>query len=215
MKYCHYLVCVLLLISISCAVKPPKESGDFKITDLVELIKLDPSLKLDIRYATSNNFVGKPVYPEARAFLQRDAAQALVRIDHKLRSQGYGLLIFDGYRPWAITKLFWDITPDDKKIFVADPKQGSRHNRGCAVDLSLFDLATGKEIEMPGAYDEMSDRSFPDYKGGTADQRKMRELLRTAMESEGFSVYEYEWWHFDYKDWKKYRIGNIPFSKIN
>ncbi len=210
-----YRLALILLIGLySCAIKPPKESGDFKPTDLVELIQIDPTLKLDIRYATSNNFVGRPVYPAARAFLQREAAMALTRANKSLHHQGYGLLIFDGYRPWAITKLFWDITPQDKKIFVADPKKGSRHNRGCAVDLSLVDLATGKEIEMPGVYDEMSDRSYPDYKGGTDTQRKMRDLLRTAMEKEGFSVYDYEWWHFDYKDWKSYRIANIGFDQI-
>lgn len=139
---------------------------------------MDPSLKLDIRYATSNNFIGRPVYSEARAFLQRDAAMALKDAHTALKAQGLGLLIFDGYRPWSITKLFWDRTPKDKKIFVADPKKGSRHNRGCAIDLSLYDLNTGVEIEMTGAYDEMSDRSYPDYKGGTEKQRQMRDILR-------------------------------------
>jgi D-alanyl-D-alanine dipeptidase len=127
---------------------------------------------------------------------------------------GYGLLIFDGYRPWSVTKLFWDVTSKENKKFVADPKKGSRHNRGCAVDLSLYDLATGKEIQMPGAYDETSERSFPDYKGGTEEQRKMRDLLRSKMEANGFTVYEFEWWHFDFKDWKSYHIQNIPFSEI-
>src|SRR6185369_4605763 len=135
---------------------PPKEAGPFREPDLVELIGLDPTLRLDIRYATSNNFVGRPVYKEACAFLQRPAAEALVRANQALRKKGYGLLIFDGYRPWSVTKLFWDITPEDKKIFVADPKTGSRHNRGCAVDLSMFDLKTGKEVQMPGEYDEMT-----------------------------------------------------------
>jgi len=209
------LLSVITCIYLSgCAAKPPHEEGDFKQTDLVELVKLDPTIKLDIRYATSNNLVGKPVYTEARAFLQRPAAEALVRVNEKLKPLGYGLLIFDGYRPWSVTKLFWDITPDENKQFVADPKKGSKHNRGCAADLTLYDLKTGKEITMTGVYDEMSERSYPYYTGGTEEQRRMRDLLRTNMESEGFAVYEYEWWHFDYKDWKRYRIGNIPFSKI-
>ena len=209
------LLSVITAIFLSgCAAKPPHEEGDFINPDLVELIKLDPTFKLDIRYATSNNIAGKPVYTEARAFLQRPAAEALVRVNEKLKPLGYGLLIFDGYRPWSVTKLFWDITPDESKQFVADPKKGSKHNRGCATDLSLYDLKTGKEITMTGVYDEMSERSYPYYTGGTDEQRKMRDLLRTNMESEGFTVYEYEWWHFDYKDWKRYRIGNIPFSKI-
>ena len=198
----------------SCAAKPPHESGSFRQTELVELVKLDSTIKLDIRYATSNNLAGRPVYSEARAFLQRPAAVALVNANRQLRKAGYGLLIFDGYRPWSVTKLFWDITSDENKKFVADPKKGSKHNRGCAVDLSLFELATGKEIEMTGVYDEMSERSYPNYTGGTEQQRKMRDLLRSAMEANGFKVYDYEWWHFDYNDWPSYRITNVPFSKI-
>ncbi|MES1217997.1 MAG: M15 family metallopeptidase [Bacteroidota bacterium] len=197
-----------------CATKPPHESGNFKQTDLVELVKLDPGFKLDIRYATSNNIAGKPVYTEARAFLQRPAAEALVKANAELKKLGYGLLIFDGYRPWSVTKIFWDMTSKENKKFVADPKKGSKHNRGCAVDLSMYDLATGKEIEMTGVYDEMSERSYPYYTGGTEAQRKMRDLLRTTMEANGFKVYEFEWWHFDFNDWQSYRITNVPFSEI-
>jgi D-alanyl-D-alanine dipeptidase len=181
----------------------------------VEVALLDSSIHLDIRYATSNDFLGTPVYSQARAFLQRPAAEALLRVQRKLRALGYGLLIHDAYRPWYVTKIFWDATPPEGKIFVADPAQGSRHNRGCAVDLTLYDLPAGKPIEMPGAYDEMSPRSFPDYPGGTALQRWHRDLLRRAMESEGFTVYEAEWWHFDYEDWKEYPILNVPFEKLD
>lgn len=198
----------------SCMSKPPLETGVFKDSDLVELVDLDPTFKLDIRYATNNNFVGRAVYKEPRAFLQRPAAEALVKVNQELRALGYGLLIFDGYRPWQVTKIFWDITPPDKKKFVADPRQGSRHNRGCAIDLSLFDLATGKEIPMTGEFDEMTERSYPDYPGGTEEQRRMRDFLRSKMEAHGFAVYEYEWWHFDFKDWRSYRIQNIPFRQI-
>ncbi|WP_339815810.1 M15 family metallopeptidase [uncultured Imperialibacter sp.] len=193
---------------------PPKEKGDFKKTDLVELVSLDPSIKLDIRYATDNNLVGRPVYTQARAFLQRPAAEALAKINASLKEKGLGLMVFDGYRPWSVTKIFWDITPVEDRIFVADPNQGSRHNRGCAVDLTLYDLATGEEIQMTGVYDEMTERSYPDYTGGTEKQRQMRDLLRSAMEAEGFTVYEYEWWHFDFNDWRSYRITNVPFEKV-
>jgi zinc D-Ala-D-Ala dipeptidase len=192
----------------------PREKGDFRAPDLVELIKLDPTIKLDIRYATSNNFLGRPAYKEARAFLQRPAAEAVARANRKLRQEGYGLMVFDGYRPWSVTKLFWDSTPQDKKRFVADPSQGSRHNRGCAVDLTLYDLRSGREVEMPSVYDEMTERAYPSYSGGTERQLRMREMLREAMESEGFTVYEFEWWHFDYKDWKQYPILNIGFNQI-
>jgi len=213
-KTSFVFIIFLSFIVSSCAVKPPHETGNFRATDLVELVKLDSTIKLDIRYATNNNLVGRPVYTEARAFLQRPAAEALVKVNASLKPLGYGLLVFDGYRPWSVTKLFWDITSDENKKFVADPKKGSKHNRGCAVDLSLYDLATGKEIQMTGVYDEMSERSYPNYTGGTEDQRKMRDLLRSKMEAQGFTVFDYEWWHFDYKDWKDYRITNIPFSEI-
>lgn len=217
MKYHSVFTFLFLYLTtsfISCQTKPPVEEGDFRPSDLVELIHLDNTIRLDIRYATSNNLAGKPVYSEARAFLQRPAAEALVRVNTELKKLGYQLLVFDGYRPWSVTKHFWDITSEENKQFVANPKNGSRHNRGCAVDLSLYDLKTGKEVEMPGVYDEMSERSYPDYTGGTEKQRMMRDLLREKMEGQGFKVYQYEWWHFDYKDWKSYRIENIPFSEI-
>ena len=209
------IVFALLITISSCAHRPPQEKGEFLAPDLVELIDLDPTFQLDIRYATSNNFLGRPVYKEARAFLQRPAAEALARANRKLKAQNYGLAIFDGYRPWAVTKIFWDATPADKKIFVADPKEGSRHNRGCAVDLTMFDVTTGKQVEMPGGYDEMTERSHINYTGGTEESRRLRDILRAAMESEGFLVYEPEWWHYDYVDWQKYPILNIPFSELN
>ncbi|HKJ03855.1 MAG TPA: M15 family metallopeptidase [Longimicrobiales bacterium] len=196
------------------AATPPVEEGDFRPSDLVELVTLDPSIRLDIRYASTNNFMGEVFYSEARAFLQRPAAEALVRANAWLHTQGYGLLVHDGYRPWYVTKMFWDATPEPLRIFVANPANGSRHNRGCAVDLTLYDLDTGEPIEMTGGYDEMSPRSFPDYPGGTTRQRWHRELLRTAMEAQGFAVYDAEWWHFDYKDWQRYRIGNQRFEEI-
>jgi len=196
------------------AATPPPQPPDLRKPDLVELVTLDPSIRLDVRYATENNFLGVPLYTQARAFLQRPAAEALVRAHRKLAAQGYGLLIHDAYRPWAVTKLFWDATPEDKHIFVADPATGSRHNRGCAVDLTLYDRSTGAPLVMTGGYDEMSDRSFAAYPGGTSLQRWQRDVLRRAMEAEGFSVYEWEWWHFDYKDWKSYPVANVAFEKL-
>lgn len=194
--------------------RPPEEKGDFREPDLVELAKLDPAIHLDIRYAGTNNFLGTPFYTEPRAFLQRPAAQALLRAHRWLQRQGYGLSIHDGYRPWSVTKMFWEATPPAGRRFVADPSEGSKHNRGCAVDLTLYDLRTAAPAEMPGAYDEMSERSYPGYTGGTALQRWHRDLLRRAMEQEGFTVFEFEWWHFDYQDWPKYPILNIPFEQL-
>ena len=196
------------------AAQPPPENGEFREADLVELGKINRTIRLEIRYATTNNFLGTVFYSEARAFMQQPAAEAVVRASLKLKALGYGLLIHDAYRPWYVTKVFWDATPDDKKVFVADPAKGSRHNRGCAVDLTLYDLKTKKPVEMVSTYDETTDRAYPDYPGGTSLQRWHRKLLRDAMEAEGFTVYEAEWWHFDYKDWRKYRIGNVTFEQI-
>ena len=196
------------------AAQPPYENIHFLPTDLVELRKLDPTIHLEIRYATTNNFLGTKFYSQARAFMQKPAAEAVVRANRNLKKFGYGLLIHDAYRPWYVTKVFWDATPADKHVFVADPSKGSRHNRGCAVDLTLYDLKTGRPVEMVSTYDETTARAYPDYPGGTSLQRWHRKLLRDAMEAEGFTVYEAEWWHFDYKDWQKYAIGNVRFEEI-
>jgi D-alanyl-D-alanine dipeptidase len=196
------------------ASQPPHETGKFRKPDLVELMTLDPTIKLDIRYATTNNFLSTPMYSQARAFLQRPAAEALLRAHHSLKAKGYGLLIHDAYRPWYVTKMFWEATPDDKKIFVANPAEGSKHNRGCAVDLTLYDLKTGAPVKMPSGYDEMSQRAYADYAGGTAEERARRQILREAMEHEGFTVYPQEWWHFDYQDWKQYPIMNVRFEDL-
>ena len=203
------------LLKEALAAAPPTETGQFRESDLVDLSRLDSTIKLDIRYATTNNFLNTVFYPQPRAFMQRAAAEALVRVNRKLRILGYGLLIHDAYRPWYVTRVFWDATPDDKKIFVADPAQGSRHNRGAAVDLTLYDLKTGKPVQMVGTYDETGDRSYPDYPGGTSLQRWHRRLLRDQMESEGFTVYEAEWWHFDFMNWRQYPIVNLPFDRID
>jgi serine beta-lactamase-like protein LACTB len=195
------------------AATPPAERGDFLKPDLVDLATLD-GVKLDVRYATANNFLGVPVYSSAKAFLQRPAAVALERVQAKLKEQGYGLLVYDAYRPWHVTKLFRDATPAKFHTFVADPLKGSRHNRGCAVDLGLYDLKGGQPVGMPSGYDEFSDRAFPDYPGGTSRRRWHRDLLRRAMGAEGFAVYGEEWWHFDYKDWPKYPILNLTFEQL-
>lgn len=194
---------------------PPKEKGVFKTSDLVEIINLDSTIKLDIRYATDNNFMGIALYDEPRAFLQRPAAEALVRVHRALANYGYGLVIYDAYRPWYVTKMFWDATPDNQKIFVANPAKGSRHNRGGAVDISLYDRKTGKIIDMVSGYDEFSVRAYPVYPGGTTLQRSQRQLLKTLMEGQGFTVNSEEWWHFDYREWKNYPILNLKFSELN
>src|SRR5258708_40106490 len=126
------VICLILTLGAFSQNAPPKEENK-READLIELKKLDKTIKLDIRYATANNFVGRAVYPEARAFLQRPAAEAVVRVHKLLKKQGLGIVIYDGYRPWAITKIFWETVTLEQRKFVADPAKGSKHNRGCAV----------------------------------------------------------------------------------
>lgn len=193
---------------------PPLEKNAFLLKpDLLDLKQAVPGVHLDIRYAGKNNFLGSPVYPVARALMQRPAAQALARVQATLRKDhALGLLVHDAYRPWHVTRIFWDATPDRMRHFVADPLQGSRHNRGCAVDLTLCDPKSGKAVDLVSGYDEFTDRAYPDYLGGTSRQRYHRDLLRRAMEGEGFTVYEAEWWHYDHRDWRRYPILNLPLE---
>jgi len=202
----------ILLSGVVVTAQPPKEENK-REAYLVELTKLDKTIKLDIRYATADNFMGRIVYPEARAFLQRPAAEGVVRVHKLLKKEGLGLAIFDGYRPWSITKLFWETVTLEQRKFVADPAVGSKHNRGCAVDLTIFDLKTGKLVPMPSGYDEFTERASPNYAGGTDEERANRDKLRRLMEAEGFTVNPDEWWHFDYNDWQQYAIYDISFKE--
>jgi D-alanyl-D-alanine dipeptidase len=214
-QFTLFAFCFILFTSAFSAQTTPPQEKNKREAHLVELTTLDKTIKLDVRYATVNNFVGKIVYSEARAFLQKPAAKAVLRVHKKLEKQGLGLVIFDGYRPWSVTKLFWEVTPEDKRKFVANPAKGSKHNRGCAVDLSLYDLKTGELLPMPSGYDEFSERAAPNYSGGTEQERANRDLLRKLMEAEGFTVNANEWWHFDYKDWEKYAIYDISFAEAS
>jgi D-alanyl-D-alanine dipeptidase len=197
------------------AATPPLEENHLRRPDLVDLATLDVDLRFDIRYATTENFMGAAFYDQPRAFLQRPAAEALARAARRVAEDGFGLLIHDAYRPWFVTWMFWHATPPAQRMFVANPASGSRHNRGAAVDLTLYDLATGQPVTMPSGYDEFSPRASPDYPGGTTAQRHHRDLLRRAMEAEGFRVYHSEWWHFDHRDWRMYPILNLPFEALD
>ncbi len=193
---------------------PPVHPSAARPADLVDLANLDSTLRFDIRYASSANFLHTRIYPAARAFLQRPAAEALVRVNRALHSEGYALLVYDAYRPWWVTKVFWEATAPGDRSFVADPAKGSVHNRGCAVDLTLVRHPGGSLVAMPSEYDEMSPRSHPDYPGGTVEARCHRDLLRAAMEKEGFRVEPSEWWHFDHASSAEYPILNLPFDAI-
>jgi len=205
---------VAQLLRADRGLTPPAESGAFLVPDLVEPARLDSTIHLDVRYATTNNFLGSVFYSSVHAFLQRPAALAVVRAARVLRPLGYGILIHDAYRPWYVTKVFWDATPAESHWLVANPARGSKHNRGAAVDLTLYELATGAPVEMPSTYDEATPRALSDYPGGTSRQRWHRALLRRVLEAEGFSVNPNEWWHFDYRDWERYQILNKPFEEL-
>jgi D-alanyl-D-alanine dipeptidase len=196
------------VISEALRAEPPSDSGSFRASDLVDLIDLEPTLRLDVRYASSNNFLGHPFYAVPRALLQRPVADAVVRAHRGLRAEGFGLVILDAYRPWYVTKAFWEATPVASRWIVADPARGSRHNRGCAVDVTLVDLESGALAGMPSSFDEPTPRACAFYPGGSSLQRWHRALLLQAMEAEGFTVNDYEWWHFDHRDWPHYRIEN-------
>lgn len=179
---------------------------------LVELTKYIPGLKLDIRYATKNNFAKQTVYKQARAFARLPVANSLKNVQAELRKSGLGLKIFDGYRPYSVTVKFFAIATD--KNFVANPKDGSRHNRGCAIDLTIINLKTGKELNMPTPYDSFAAAASPDYKNLPADVIKNRDLLIAVMERNGFRVLDNEWWHFDFKGWKDFELMDIGFEEL-
>lgn len=203
-----------VLIAEARAATPPAFPRSVRTPRLVEVTALDPTIRLDIAYTTKENFIHAPVYEEARAFLQRPVAEALVRVNQSLRAAGVALRIRDAYRPWWVTKVFWEATAPGNRAYVADPAKGSVHNRGCAVDVDLVSLPEGTPVSMPSAYDEMSPRSHADFQGGDAEARRHRDLLKTAMGAEGFMVLKEEWWHFDHASSADYPILNLPFGAI-
>ena len=185
------------------------------IGELVELVALEPSIRLDIRYATANNVTGKVLYSQPRAFLVNVAAQALVRAHKRAEADGFGLTIFDAYRPLRVTKALWEATPPGpKRNYVANPKRGSKHNRGCAVDLTLHHLANGAEVNMPSGYDEFTTRAHRDFLDAPADALHHRAILQLAMEDAGFRGASNEWWHFDFNGWQDYPLLDVPFEDL-
>lgn len=179
---------------------------------LIEIKKAIPNIVLDIRYATRNNFMNQVMYKEARAFARKPVVAQLKRVQLALNKKGYGLKIFDAYRPYSITIAFYKKAKN--KNFVANPKKGSKHNRGCAVDLTLIDLKTGKEVQMPTPYDSFAPEASSSYSKLPLPVIKNRALLITTMQSYGFRVLSNEWWHFDFIGWKKYDLMDIPFDQL-
>jgi len=180
--------------------------------ELVDLRELIPNAQFKVTYATAENLVHRPLYPTADVFMRKPAALALQKASKSLKKQGYGLLLFDGYRPYEVTVIFYETIKDT--TFVADPHKGSKHNRGMAIDLSLYDLKTGKPLPMPSDYDETTPRAFHSYMEATPEALANRKILRDALEKVGFEIYPWEWWHYDFKGWKTCFTYDIWHSKI-
>jgi len=180
--------------------------------DLVAVTSLNANIRLDIRYATTNNFTGRKVYPCAGAFLRRPAALKLARAQSMLEKQGLGLKVYDAYRPLSVQKIFWQILPDER--YVADPAKGSRHNRASAVDVTLVDFKTGRELPMPSSFDDFSPRAGYAFTNLPPEAVSNRALLRAVMCACGFVHFETEWWHFDDADWQSYSVLDIPLESL-
>lgn len=187
-------------------------AADFPDKKLVDLEKFIPGITLDIKYAKKSNFTGQRIYPSAKAFLRFPAAVALKKVQDELVQQGLGLKVFDAYRPYSATVKFYKLYPDSN--FVAPPWKGSRHNRGCAVDVTLIDLASGEELEMPTPFDDFTEKASHHYNALPSRVIQNRQLLKEVMTSNGFVFYEYEWWHYDFAEWKKFGLLNISFDDL-
>jgi D-alanyl-D-alanine dipeptidase len=224
------LVCLFLLSTLIAACAPRSKQNQYglKIVDsdkeylelihqdtnkaLIEIKKAVPDIKLDIRYATRNNFMKQVMYKQARAFARRPVVEQLKIIQAELKKKGYGLKVFDAYRPYSITVEFFKRARD--KNFVADPAKGSKHNRGCAVDLTLINLKTGKDLPMPTPYDSFEPAAAPHYSKLPPQLIKNRDFLIQTMQAHGFKVIYNEWWHFDFTGWPNYELMDIPFESL-
>jgi D-alanyl-D-alanine dipeptidase len=179
---------------------------------LVDIEEYIPDIVLDVRYATENNFTSQKVYTQAKAFVRWPLANSLKFIQDELRKQNLSLKIYDAYRPYTTTVLFYEIYKDT--TYVASPWSGSRHNRGAAVDVSIVDRDTGEEIQMPSAYDDFTEIAHPDYMDLPENVIQNRDLLITVMQQHGFKVYHSEWWHFDFMGWEGFSLMDISFEEL-
>lgn len=186
-----------------------KLEDQYKLVNVVEMV---PGIFLDVRYASECNFMGRVMYPEPAAYLVRPAAQAIKLVEDSLRKLGLGLVFYDGYRPYSVTVEFWKQAT--RKQYVAHPRQGSRHNRGCAVDVGLVRYCDKMLLEMPTPYDDFTSRAHAFDRRATFEATINRKLLQALMVHFGFRIFTTEWWHFDYKDWKSYPLLDVPFESL-
>ena len=179
---------------------------------LVDLQQFIPTVTLDIRYATAENFMKRPLYPDARAFLRCGAARALRAAHQELSRQGFGIKVFDAYRPYSVTMAMWE--PIRNPDYVADPAKGSRHNRGAAVDITLIELGSGTELPMPTPYDDFTPRAAHGFADLPPEQIRNRALLRSVMERHGFIALPSEWWHYDFVGWEKFEVLDLSHADV-
>ena len=228
MNKLKYSICLFLLVQgIHAQEIPENEYGLPVIEDvdlyletvernsdnrLVDLDALIPFVVIDVKYATIDNFTGQQLYPYPGAYLRYPAAVALRSAQEELNEKGLGLKVWDAYRPYAATVLMWDYVEDPR--YVADPRNGSRHNRGCAVDVTLIDLETGEELPMPTSYDDFTEKAHIDYDDLPEVVMHNRALLIDVMRRHGFEPLASEWWHFDYKDWREFDLMDLSFDEL-
>ena len=180
--------------------------------ELVDLEKFITGIVLDIRYATTNNFTGEKIYNLAKAYARKPVAEALKKVQADLSKQGLSVKIYDAYRPYKATVKSYELYHDT--TYVASPYRGSRHNRGCALDMTIVDLKTKEELKMPTGYDSFSKDAWPTTPISDREARMNRELIISAMEKHGFKVNASEWWHFDFIGWQKFEVMDIDFEKL-
>ena len=185
-----------------------------KAAKLVSVRAAVPSAKIALRYTGADTIFGISLHDAADAFMDSEAANALQKASEKLAAYGYGLLIWEAYRPWYVSKLASDLMPKDKKNMLPLPDRGEDRNTGRTIDVSLYDLQTGEPVDMISDFDEVSVRQFPGFTGGTERQRNLRDLLVSVMQDAGFVQGKEEWWHFSYGDTKDWQHLNIPYEQI-
>ncbi|MBM3893044.1 M15 family metallopeptidase [Candidatus Dependentiae bacterium] len=229
-KFAVYLLATLLVATAQADVKSvvqqattayvkARKKGSAALDDLVNVAQAIPSIVLDIKYATDNNFTGKAVYTHSVCYLRRAVVDALKQVQQELGKQGFGLKIWDGYRPYMVQQKFWDLVPDPR--YVGDPAKGSKHNRGAAVDLTIISLTTGKELTMPSAFDDFSEKAHRNYAAMSPEAAKNCRFLEDAMTKHGFAGLPTEWWHFDYTGgqeqaprWQQFALLNVSFEEL-
>ena len=181
--------------------------------ELVDLKKFIPGIVLDIRYATANNFTGAKIYNLAKAYARKPVAEALKKAQIDFNRLGYTIKIYDAYRPYSATVKFYEIMKGDT-MYVANPYKGSRHNRGCALDMTIVDSKTKRELKMPTGYDAMQKEAWPTTPIANPEVEKNRDTLISVMERNGFKVYTTEWWHFDFVGYEKFEVMDIDFEEL-